>query len=300
LLNTADPKPFWGIPDGPYLESAHRQGAGMLQIDRAIQSEVTVEPAKLSLGESDGRGSSHTLSIRNDTGRRITYELSHVEAVSTGGNTYTPSFYIGEDEVDFQRDTVTLSPKGVTKVRVSIAPDPELPDGTIYGGYIVLTPVNNDGPVLRVPYAGYKGDYQEKVVLESTPYDFPWLARLEGDGYYREEEGATFTMADGDLPYVLIHLEHQASRLRIGVRPADGGPVSYFLDEEYMGRNSTPTGFFAFSFDGIVMKGKKETVVPDGEYVIQVEVLKALGKEKDSDHWETWTSPVFTIERSEE
>lgn len=298
LMNTAEPKNWWGNPNLGFLDSVNRQGAGMLQIDKAILSGVIVETPKLALGEGGDKPVSHTLTIRNETGRRITYKLSHVEAVSTGGNTFSPSFYIGEDLVEFQSDTVTLSPKGVTKVKVSIRPDPTLPDGTIYGGYIVLTPVNGDGPVLRVPYAGYKGDYQAKAVLTPTPYGFPWLARQVGDTYYREGEGSVFTMADGDIPYVLFHLDHQSSRLRIGVRPAEGGAVTYFVDQEFA-RNSQPTGFFAIGFDGVVMQGKKERLLPDGDYVLVIEALRPLGNAKNDDHWDTWTSPVFTIQRSE-
>ncbi len=298
LMNTAEPKNWWGNPGLGFLDSVNRQGAGMLQIDKAILSGVTVETPKLALGETTGKGASHTLTIRNNTGRRITYALSHVEAVSTGGNTYSPSFYIGEDQVTFQQNTVTLSPRGVTKVKVTITPDPTLPDGTIYGGYLVLTPVNNDGPVLRVPYAGYKGDYQEKAALTPTQYGFPWLARQVGDTYYREDEGAVFTMADGDVPYVLFHLDHQSSRLRIGVRPADGGAVTWFVDQQFP-RNSTPTGFFAIAFDGIVMQGKKERLLADGDYVLVIEALRALGDSRNDDHWDKWTSPVFTIQRSE-
>ncbi|MEW8979011.1 MAG: S8 family serine peptidase [Symbiobacterium sp.] len=295
LLSTAEPKNWWGNPALGFLESVNRQGAGMLRIDDAILTGVYVETPKLALGEYTGKAISETISIRNDTGRRITYALSHVEAVSTGGDTYSPSFYIGEDSVTFQKNTVTLSPKGVTKVKVTIAPDPSLPDGTIYGGYIVLTPVSGGGPVLRVPYAGYKGDYQAKTVLTPTPYGFPWLARVIDDTYYREGEGAVFTMTDGDLPYVLFHLDHHASRVKIGVRPAKGGSVSYFVDEEYMARNSSPTGFFAVAFDGYVMQGKKERPVADGDYVLVIEVQKPLGTSKSD--WETWTSPVFTIDR---
>lgn len=299
--NTADPKPWWGNPGLGFLDSVHRQGAGMLQIDKAIQTFITVEESKIALGEMTGsRPSQQTLTLRNNSGRRITYALSHEEAISTGGNTYSPSFYIGEDQVDFDKDTVTLSPRGVTKIRFSIAPDPTLPDGTLFGGYIVLTPVNGDGPVLRVPYAGYKGDYQHKVSLAPAVYGFPWLASFDGASYYLADEGATFTMADGDVPYVLYHLDHQASRFQVGVREASGrASATYiFADEEYVGRNSTPTGFFALGFDGVVMKGKKEYILPDGEYVFEVKVLKALGNPKDPSHWETWTSPAFVIDRS--
>ena len=37
--------------------------------------------------------------------------------------------------------------------------------------------------------------------------------------------------------------------------------------------------------------------VPNGQYVVKVSVLKALGDESNPAHWETWTSPVITIAR---
>jgi minor extracellular serine protease Vpr len=36
LQNSAEPKPWWGDRNGPALDSVHRQGAGMVRIDRAI------------------------------------------------------------------------------------------------------------------------------------------------------------------------------------------------------------------------------------------------------------------------
>ena len=39
-----------------------------------------------------------------------------------------------------------------------------MPDKGVYGGYIVFTP-QGGGQVYRVPYAGFKGDYQSIQVL---------------------------------------------------------------------------------------------------------------------------------------
>ena len=70
---------------------------------------------------------------------------------------------------------------------------------------------------------------------------------------------------------------------------------------DYLPRNSTATGFFTFSWDGTRIhsnggKGKTK-VVPNGDYVLQLKVLKALGDENNPAHWETWTSPVINIAR---
>jgi hypothetical protein len=69
------------------------------------------------------------------------------------------------------------------------------------------------------------------------------------------------------------------------------------LEEQYLPRNSTATGFFAFPWDGTTFSGNKVYVVPDGQYVIKISVLKALGDDNNPADWETWTSPVITIDR---
>lgn len=43
--------------------------------------------------------------------------------------------------------------------------------------------------------------------------------------------------------------------------------------------------------------GKKSYVVPDGQYVVKLSVLKALGDSSNESHWERWDSPVITVER---
>ena len=45
------------------------------------------------------------------------------------------------------------------------------------------------------------------------------------------------------------------------------------------------------------MSGNKVRTVPDGDYIVVISVLKALGDDNNPDHWETWTSPVITIAR---
>jgi hypothetical protein len=64
----------------------------------------------------------------------------------------------------------------------------------------------------------------------------------------------------------------------------------------------TSTGYFVFGWDGTRIHNASSSndlfkLVPDGEYVIKLSVLKALGSEKNPDHWEHWTSPAFFIAR---
>lgn len=298
LQNSAVPKKWWGNPGLGFLDMVHRQGAGMVDIVRALEATTRVEPSKLSLGESEAGPATRTLSIKNSGASAVTYTLSHAPALSTGPNTFTVGATTGFAAVAFSAPAVTVSAGGTTSVDVTITANAALVNLGQYGGYIVVS--GDDGSTIRVPYAGLKGDYQAKTVLTPTDFGFPWLSQVVGGFYTEQAIGATYTMVGNDVPFVLAHLDHQARRFRIEVQEALSGKAWHrAADYEYIGRNSTATGFFAFAFDGVTVQGSsgKTVTVPNGDYVMIVSVLKALGDGNNPAHWETWTSPAFTIAR---
>jgi subtilisin family serine protease len=297
LQNTADPK-LWSLaPSYGILDAVHRQGAGMLQIDKAILATVKVEPGKLSLGESQTGPVTRSLTIANSGPAAVTYDLADVMAIDTLGIFPPLGYYAGPADVTFSQASVTVPAGGSATVSVTISPSPDLPDLTQYGGYVVLTP-QGGGQTLRVPYAGFKGDYQAIVALSPTTYGFPWLAKTTGGSYAKQAAGAVFTMQGSDVPFFLLHLDHGVRMLRMEIRDAATGANQHrALNEDYVGQNGTATGFFAFPFDGTTMNGNKVNTVPNGNYVAVISVLKALGDENNPADWETWTSPSFTIQR---
>jgi hypothetical protein len=151
-----------------------------------------------------------------------------------------------------------------------------------------------------VPYAGYNGDYQEIVAVTPTPAGFPWLAKVEDEELVKQPEGAIYTLQDGDLPYIILHLDHQVRQLTMEVIDAATGTSLKFASiDEYLPRNSTATGAFLFAWDGTTVKrsGAKAKPVPNGTYRIELSALKALGNPKNPAHVERWTSPNITIAR---
>ena len=84
--------------------------------------------------------------------------------------------------VTFKKTTVAVDARDDAEVEVTIAaPDSTLlEDRRFYGGYIVLTP-QGGGEALRVPFAGFKGDYQSIQVLAPTANGFPWFAASARD-----------------------------------------------------------------------------------------------------------------------
>src|SRR5262249_50126665 len=108
----------------------------------------------------------------------------------------------GYAAVAFDPATVSVAAGGQATVSVTITADATLADGSLFGGYLVLTP-RGDGSVIRVPYAGYKGDYQAIQVLTPTSNGYPWLAKKNGASFEDQREGATFTLKNGDVPYIV-------------------------------------------------------------------------------------------------
>jgi len=295
LQNSADPAVWWGSPGSGYLDNVHRQGAGMLDIDDAILSTTKITPAKVAAGESEAGPFIQTLTIENNGPAEVTYDLSFVNALSTGG-VIMPSFYTSDANVVFSVGSVTVLAHGVATLNATIyaATGPQYGQ---YGGYIVFTP-QGGGQVYRVPFAGFVGDYQGIQVLTSGGVGFPAVGNTtNGATFSFAAPGRVFNMTGFDIPYLLVHFDHQARTFRIDIYTQNGKAWHRAYNEEYLPRNSAAASFFAFPFDGTTVAGKKTYTVPDGAYYAVISVLKANGDPNNPAHWETWTSPLFVIDR---
>jgi hypothetical protein len=281
----------------------------MLDIDDAILSTTTITPGKLSLGESQAGPSTKTLTIKNNSSMAVTYDLSHAGALATGPNTFTPAFFASFAGVSFSASSVTVPAGGTKTVNVTITAPTSLADKGLYGGYIVFTP-QSGGQTFRVPYAGFRGDYQSIVVLTSGGFGFPLVGRAVscirvvdgeciGGSYDVPPASYVYNLTSiFEQPSFLVHLDHQARRLRFSVVDANTGKSWHrFGETQFLPRNSTSTGFFAFAWDGTTTNGSKTFTVPDGQYIVTLSVLKALGNDRNPAHWEHWTSPVINIDR---
>jgi minor extracellular serine protease Vpr len=317
LMNTSDPAGL-NVAPGAGLEPTWRQGSGLAQVVPAVQTPAWVTPSKLSLGE--GNGGSAQLTITNAGSSPISYDLSHVSTIGTGpaaGANYPFAFgyFAAANGGSFSSSNVTVGPGSSASVNVTITAAGAAPDKSLYGGYIVLTP-RGGGATLRVPYVGFKGDYQSLPVLTSATCGLPAVFKLNasatdaclGRGVQRlGAAGASFTLQGADIPILLYHLNHQVRRLAIQVYKVDGSPVhpvfNYAMQLDYLPRNSSPTLFFEFDWDGTRShdngggNGDHRKAVPNGRYVLKLSVLKALGNANNSADWETFTTPPITLAR---
>ena len=165
--------------------------------------------------------------------------------------------------------------------------------------------------MFRVPYAGFLGDYQSIVAMPSRA-PFPAIGKETAINTFSiAAPTEVWTLASMDeIPNVLIHFDHQVRRLEIQVvNAATGAPLhpqfSNVYEQDYLSRNQTATGFFAYPWGGGRLhsngQGSKAGLawktVPDGQYKLIARALKALGNSSTPADWETWTSPTITIDR---
>lgn len=324
LQNSADPSLLVIAPFPGLIEPVHRQGAGTVDIDDAILATTLVTPGKISAGEGEAGPHITDLTIRNDGSSDVTYELFYEGAIATSGLTTDIDWWFDDATVDFDRASITVPAGGSAGFRAIINPasypDPDLgapfgaTDFGLYGGYITLVP-QDGGEVVRVPYAGFVGDYQRIEHMSPGAYGMPWLTVLIDDTYYKVDgpEDWVYSMEGDDVPYFLIHFDHQVEYLEAKVYEAGSGvpvhPVfNTVFDFDYLPRNASATGFFSFGWDGerlhsnglghVKKNGVPKTkTVPDGVYTIEIRALKANGDRNNPAHWESWISPTIAIDR---
>ena len=319
LQNTADPARWSGNPGLGFFEPVHRQGAGMIDIPAAVLSTTKIEPSKLALGESEAGPQTRTLTVQNTSSSAVTYALSNVSAIGTGNTFPALGFFLQSRTVSFSQagapvTSITVPAGGSASFDVTVDASAATPAGSVYGGYVTLS---RTGETLRVPYAGFAGDYQSLQILGAGAANaFPAIGRRTGfvsdtdrtEVHAPVAEGAVFTMAGAnDKPYVLAHFAHQVRKVQIELyNAATNTLVGLAATDEYRERNSRRTGttndtnsdvYMPFLIDGTVKQGNRRATVADGSYYAVLSVLKPLGDQANPAHWEKWTSKTFTIDR---
>uniref|UniRef100_UPI0025BB5172 S8 family serine peptidase n=1 Tax=Halovivax sp. TaxID=1935978 RepID=UPI0025BB5172 len=308
LQNAAAPQPWSLAPDLGLLDHSFRQGAGMLRIDEAIAADQRVTPGQIAVG--DGTGTETTLTIHNDGAEAVEYAIDHVGTLGAAANTFAPAFLGPGSAVDAPA-TVTVPAGETAEVDVTIhAPAFGWPNHQ-YGGYVELTPVEENGDTLRVPYAGYEGDYQALPLFgyyagaDEFVEREPRLAAIVGeddDGALLTEpveDGHTFTLRDEDFPVVEAFFGHFPREMRMTAIDQDRGREHLLLESRHLPRSPGPDVYYPFVWPGTTRAGNSDAAHPGpaGTYTLKVEVLRTLGDPEDDAHWETWESPEFELLR---
>lgn len=295
LQNTAVPAAWSGNPTGTTRETVHRQGAGLIQIDDAIQSAITVHPSAIALGEVTAPVQ-HSVTLSNTSSAPVTYDVTVVDAEGYSGSLYTPVATATSSVFSFNNTTLLVPAGGSTQLDFTLTADAAAPNGTMFGAFVVLTP-QGGGQILRVPVMGYKGDYQAATTLGPADKSYPFAGRLSNGSYVKLNAGESLPIGTG--PAVLAHFEMGAQKFQVEVFDATGTKsYGFAVNRDHVQRNSAssgPNAFSAFTWDGTLLVDKGTSKVVPGDYVMRIRALKPLGDENNPAHWESFTSSVFTL-----
>ncbi len=125
LQNTAKPHLWFGNPALGFLDNVHRQGGGMLDVVGAIRASALTIPSSLALGEIESGPVTRQVTLQQrfssfavnslPKGTPVQYTLGHEPALSTGANTFVPSFLSSFASVTFSTPTVAFLGKAYVR-----------------------------------------------------------------------------------------------------------------------------------------------------------------------------------------
>jgi minor extracellular serine protease Vpr len=311
-------------------ESPALEGAGLIRVDRAINSTVSASPSSISLG--DGHGGTATITLTNTSGTPVTYNVQNgtslaqdvsLDGVNNGHLPYTFGQFFFGNVFSANPATVTVPAHGTASTTVTIQ-EPGWDDFSFYGGHVFFTPTSGSTQQLVVPYAGFVGDYQGISPIASGNCSLPMLAHVGSStdsitcdsgtpaitGFIGAPAGGTWSQPSKDPVVLLWHLDYQVQELTVtlvdastGQPATTGGRNPVLFDVTGVSRNSTVNAFSGLVWDGTISftdHGQKAAThrraAPAGTYelVLTATKVKSFTDARPS-QTQVWTSPAFTL-----
>lgn len=320
-----------------YPYSPRVQGAGLLQIAKAIQTPAVVVDGKgkagVSLGEI-GNTTTFSLFVDNKFGKKpITYQLQDEFGVMTdlrkdGLNMLTATALTGA-QLRFSAPKVTVAPGKRAEVKVTLT----IPQGATRNqfaeGFISFAPEDKSLPVLRVPYFGFFGDWDEPRIMDQplweagsqekrTGVKTTWYHDKRNDKWrYRDYLGVNGVKEDGtvqidpgqiafspngdghyDVAAPSITFLRNARQVVVEVTDQSGKPVRTLVRDEKVSKydqSKLGTPYYytereAWSWDGKIFSPQKGSYVQAPDGAYQF-VIKAKIDGRDA-NWQTMTLPI--------
>ncbi|KAJ7091118.1 peptidase S8/S53 domain-containing protein [Mycena epipterygia] len=311
--------------DGTPLLTVAQQGAGLIQVDRAINMKTLVSPGQIALNDTMHFKANHTIFITNLSPKTVTYQIIHVPAGTVGtvaaGSGFienVPPLVPGATTIAFSASDVTVYPGKTKTVHAVFTPPADVLNTTlpVYSGFIrVISPVET----LEVTYLGVAASLNAVHVLDSTNVffgiDLPAIIRPDGSP---QEGPANYTFLDEDFPLVFgcakmridlvkeniqmvptIPLSKRAAFTWWWTENTAGtfnkiktiGPLGEF---DYQPRSTSDpfAGYNSYGFQGTFANG---TRIDDGQYRVLIRALKVGGNPNEEEDYDSWLSPQFGV-----
>ncbi|KAL7747393.1 hypothetical protein RI367_007296 [Sorochytrium milnesiophthora] len=277
LQGSAEPRSMNTTALEPIPWPVMKQGAGLVNAFRMIQNRVSVSPSRLRLvdtADSKHHKKQTTIRIVNKGEEAVTYELSHLAAVTANAAGFTGnSFTERHAKVTFSKDKITVKPGKEVQVTVTVQPNHRLSDKDYWllSGWVVLTPktASAEHDIVRVPYVLMKGDFDERPIVD-TGYGKPQLQDSSFNWLFTDPtEEVVFRFAETSFPTVRFGTKIVTRVLEASIHNAHNDKKLFTLGKL---QNATPAKY-TLCWNGRNLSSGEE--VPDGKYYIQVSHAKA-------------------------
>ncbi|KAF9969928.1 hypothetical protein BGZ73_007506 [Actinomortierella ambigua] len=279
--------PKSGIP-----ASVAKQGAGLINVARALQTTTTISPDKIELLDSKHLVKTVTIKITNHGKKTETYNLYNVAAQSLNSYSkskiypnHTPVTGSDQARVRFSNPTVTIKSGKTASLKVYFT-EPKTgkaAEWPLYSGYIIADPVTKGLISVSIPYGGIKGNVS-KIPIMDTTVGFPKLVKYANatletipNGYkfdFTKEKAAVLTRLGSHSPDRSIRIFDRTNKF-----------VGYLYSESTNAKAFGPTGrdmnltydgqlvFTTWQWDGRVLTDRTSTApvqLPSGTYRVVV------------------------------
>lgn len=267
-----------GVPYSP-----RRQGAGLLQLQRAVAAGAYLESEgggrpKGELGDNADGQFSFDFHVKSLTDSAISYKTSTVtmaeSTVQRNGQTFISQSgrILGTDEVLVTMPkTVSVSANGQSGISVQLALTEkgrqalaDFPNGIFVEGFVTLAPTAGDDVSLSIPFVGFYGDWSAAPLFDSTIYDAAAASLVKtklirfGNGSLGNNKG-----------YVLghnIYASSQDNSYDLNRIAINGDPSNYVTAACGLLRNADPLVFSAVNEAGDVVYTETSSKVAKSIY----------------------------------
>ncbi|KAE8190905.1 hypothetical protein CF328_g5842 [Tilletia controversa] len=314
------------------IDSVARQGAGMIDVYKAVHSQSRASPDYFALNDTKYLNGTQQLTITNIGDRRQHFTMSHVPAGTVHALDGSPGYFFRKGPLvpqNSQQAVLRFTPRkfvlaaGASRsVTVTFVPPP--PDQLnlpIISGFVVA---KSDQPFgsLSVPYLGVAAALNEYPVLQTQQP--PGL--YHSNGTLMTKDGRIFTLENGDRPelryWFLMATQHEFTVLvhantsyvatiptfpqtpRAGrgctsaTLPAEDYVAtvddSYYLDRSLGQPDIVDYGTSLLTKSATDQAGKQRSI-EDGDYRLLLRVLKLQGDPSQESSYQSYLSPMFRI-----
>ena len=181
-MNTAKP-----IYNDQYIYSPREQGAGLIQVNKAIENDVLVtdERGKASLAlKSIGNTTTFKMHLKNYSNKKVAYNISCDSLYTEKDikNEEIREVPIEGAEITFDKNEIAVNENGTEEVTGTIKLPQDLNRQNFVEGYITLKSNTENEPDLSIPLLAFYGEWGDEAILDAPLYEQTSITKTTGLG----------------------------------------------------------------------------------------------------------------------